>query len=137
MQNVSEHSVEVGEVIEIVRQMPETAMIQIMKNGRIGVIPKVCVQMTWYVWWYAELYLYKYMAQCCTYFCFYRHILYFNIFIKVVFDWIWLMTHLLYTIYYIVINLYIYIYYEFSLLHIFSLVLQPWMSAYISVPKND
>jgi hypothetical protein len=37
------------------------------------------------------------------------------------------------------------IYYEFSLLHIFSLVLQPWMSAYIrktdgvyiSVPKND
>jgi hypothetical protein len=40
-----------------------------------------------------------------------------------------------------VINLY----YEFSLLHIFSLVLQPWMSAYIrktdgvyiSVPKND
>ena len=44
---------------------------------------------------------------------------------------------------------YIYIhiiwYYEFSLLHIFSLVLQPWMSAYIrktdgvyiSVPKND
>jgi hypothetical protein len=46
-----------------------------------------------------------------------------------------------------VINMYpnIYIYYEFSLLHIFSLVLQPWMSAYIrktdgvyiSVPKND
>jgi hypothetical protein len=38
-----------------------------------------------------------------------------------------------------------YIYYEFSLLHKFSLVLQPWMSAYIrktdgvyiSVPKND
>ena len=38
-----------------------------------------------------------------------------------------------------------YIYYEFSLLHICSLVLQPWMSAYIrktdgvyiSVPKND
>jgi hypothetical protein len=37
------------------------------------------------------------------------------------------------------------LYYEFSLLHIFSLVLQPWMSAYIrktdgvyiSVPKND
>jgi hypothetical protein len=37
------------------------------------------------------------------------------------------------------------IYYGFSLLHIFSLVLQPWMSAYIrktdrvyiSVPKND
>jgi hypothetical protein len=37
------------------------------------------------------------------------------------------------------------IYYEFSLLHIFSLVLQPWMSAYIrktdgvyiSVPNND
>ena len=36
-------------------------------------------------------------------------------------------------------------YYEFSLLHIFSLVLQPWMSAYIqktdvvyiSVPKKD
>ena len=47
--NVSEHSVEVGEVVEIVRQMPETAMIQIMKNGRIGVIPKVCVQMTGYV----------------------------------------------------------------------------------------
>jgi hypothetical protein len=41
LQNVSEHSVEVGEVVEIVRQMPETAMIQIMKNGRIGVIPKV------------------------------------------------------------------------------------------------
>jgi hypothetical protein len=41
--------------------------------------------------------------------------------------------------------LYIWIYYGFSLLHIFSLVLQPWMSAYIrktdgvyiSVPKND
>ena len=39
----------------------------------------------------------------------------------------------------------IWLYYEFSLLHIFSLVLQPWMSAYIrktdgvyiSVPKND
>ena len=39
----------------------------------------------------------------------------------------------------------IYIYYGFSLLHIFALVLQPWMSAYIrktdgvyiSVPKND
>jgi hypothetical protein len=37
------------------------------------------------------------------------------------------------------------LYYGFSLLHIFSLVLQPWMSAYIrktdgvyiSVPKND
>jgi hypothetical protein len=37
------------------------------------------------------------------------------------------------------------IYYEFSLLHMFSLVLQPWMSAYIrktdgvyiSIPKND
>ena len=37
------------------------------------------------------------------------------------------------------------LYYEFSLLHIFLLVLQPWMSAYIrktdgvyiSVPKND
>jgi hypothetical protein len=38
------------------------------------------------------------------------------------------------------------LYYRFSLLHIFSLVLQPWMSAYIrktdgfvyiSVPKND
>ena len=36
-------------------------------------------------------------------------------------------------------------YYEFSLLHIFSLVLQPWMSeyirktdgVYISVPKKD
>jgi hypothetical protein len=43
------------------------------------------------------------------------------------------------------LNIYIYIYYEFSLLHIFSLVLQSWMSAYIrktdgvyiSVPKND
>ena len=42
-------------------------------------------------------------------------------------------------------NLYTVIYYGFSLLHIFSLVLQPWMSAYIrktdgvyiSVPKND
>ena len=41
--------------------------------------------------------------------------------------------------------LYIYIYYKFSLLHIFSLVLQPWMSAYIrktdgvyiSVPQKD
>jgi hypothetical protein len=40
---------------------------------------------------------------------------------------------------------YIYIYYEFSLLHIFSLDHQPWMSAYIrktdgvyiSVPKKD
>jgi hypothetical protein len=31
----------------------------------------------------------------------------------------------------IYINTYIYVYYEFSLLHIFSLVLQPWMSAYI------
>jgi hypothetical protein len=38
----------------------------------------------------------------------------------------------------------VYIYYEFSLLHIFALVLQPWMSAYIrktngvyiSVPKK-
>ena len=42
-------------------------------------------------------------------------------------------------------SIWIYIYYEFSLLHIFSLVLQPWMSAYIrktdgvyiSVPQND
>jgi hypothetical protein len=43
------------------------------------------------------------------------------------------------------IKYYITIYYGFSLLHIFSLVLQPWMSAcirktdevYISVPQND
>ena len=43
------------------------------------------------------------------------------------------------------ISVYIGVYYEFSLLHIFSLVLQPWMSAYIrktdgvyiSVPQKD
>jgi hypothetical protein len=46
---------------------------------------------------------------------------------------------------YVLYPLYVILYYEFSLLHIFSLVLQPWMSAYIrktdgvyiSVPKND
>jgi hypothetical protein len=49
LQNVSEQSVEVGDVVEIVRKMPGTGMIQIMKNGRIGVVPKVCVQMTEYL----------------------------------------------------------------------------------------
>jgi hypothetical protein len=58
-------------------------------------------------------------------------------------------THNIFVRYHIVsflqILYFITIYYEFSLLHIFSLVLQPWMSAYIrktdgvyiSVPEND
>ncbi|XP_071179004.1 proline-serine-threonine phosphatase-interacting protein 2-like isoform X1 [Mytilus edulis] len=44
----SEHNVQVGEVVEIVREMPGNS-VQIMKNGRIGIIPKQCIQMKAYV----------------------------------------------------------------------------------------
>lgn len=45
----SEHSVQIGEVVEVVREVPNTATIQIMKNGRIGIVPRFCVEMMAYV----------------------------------------------------------------------------------------
>lgn len=44
----SEHTVQANETVEVVREMPNN-MIQINKNGRIGLIPKSCFQVLAYV----------------------------------------------------------------------------------------